>query len=123
MKEYDVVGVKKNGNTEQITQRTLQSAMCSEHEIDNLFPKKSIIFDKLTTSNIKGIAIVMMIINHFFAFPEWQMKKNMYISIFMISGTPIELYIGQLCKLCVCIFAFISGYGLFISLNKISLSF
>ena len=80
--------------------------------------KKKFIFDKETTAYIKGVAIVMMIVHHFFAFPEWQLKEDMYISLLRIGGVPAELLLGRLCKLCVCIFAFISGYGLFFALAK-----
>lgn len=33
-------------------------------------------------------------------------------------GKPFEQLIGEMCKLCVCIFAFISGYGTYISFKK-----
>ena len=50
--------------------------------------KKKFIFDKETTAYIKGVAIVMMIVHHFFAFPEWQLKEDMYISLLRIGGVP-----------------------------------
>lgn len=120
MKEKVVDGAKKNGNTDIISQQFEEGLMPVGHEVEvgNLVTEKKVAFDKVTTSYIKGIAIVMMIVHHFFAFPEWQMKGDLYTSVCLIFGTPIEYYIGQLCKLCVCIFAFISGYGIFISLKK-----
>lgn len=35
-----------------------------------------------------------------------------------MAGKPIEQILGEMCKLCVCIFAFISGYGTYISFRK-----
>lgn len=44
MKVYVVVGAKKNGNTDKITQQFVQGALSAGHEVetDNLFTKKNL---------------------------------------------------------------------------------
>lgn len=63
---------------------------------------------------IKGIAILLMMIHHLFAFPD-RIVMSSYIPLFYINNTSIEYYIGVFGAICVSIFIFISGYGLFIS--------
>ena len=36
-----------------------------------------------------------------------------------VLGKPLEVFLGEICKLCVCIFAFISGYGTYVSLVRV----
>lgn len=67
---------------------------------------------------IKGIAILLMLAHHLFAFPE-RISKVRYIPLFCINNTPIEYYIGDFGAICVSIFIFISGYGLFLSYKSI----
>lgn len=64
------------------------------------------------------MAIIMMVIHHFFAFPDRWLESNLFITGGYIGGKPVEQMLGEMCKLCVCIFAFISGYGTYISLKK-----
>lgn len=77
--------------------------------------------DKTITKNnsliIKGIASILMLIHHLYTFPN-RIKAVEYISLFTILGIPIEQYIGEISKICVSIFLFISGYGMFIIYNK-----
>lgn len=61
---------------------------------------------KQQSALIKGLAIVMMLAHHLFAFPE-------RIPEVEICGTLVNL--GHACKLCVNMFIFISGYGLAVS--------
>lgn len=60
---------------------------------------------KEISNRIQGIAILMMIVHHLFAFPDRLMFD--YISVW--GG--IETFVGSMCKICVSIFAFLSGYG------------
>lgn len=76
------------------------------------------ILNKRNSKYIKAIGIVMMVTHHFFAFPDKWLQSNLFISIGNIAGRPVEQMVGEMCKLCVCIFAFISGYGTFISFRK-----
>ncbi len=68
---------------------------------------------------IYGIAIILMIYHHLFAFPE-RFNYN-YICVLNIYGFNIDYYIGVFGKICVALYAFISGYALFITAknNKI----
>lgn len=69
------------------------------------------ILDQKISRYIKAIAIIMMVIHHFFAFPDRWLESNLFITGGYIGGKPVEQMLGEMCKLCVCIFAFISGYG------------
>lgn len=62
-----------------------------------------------------SIAIILMLFHHVSGFPEWYNNGYVY-SINLFIEQPLALYGG---KLCVAIYAFISGYGLYISIvNK-----
>lgn len=59
---------------------------------------------------IYGIAILMMVWHHFFGFPE-----RFHGQLHYIGGNveyTIELYFGYFCRLCIAMYAFISGYGM-----------
>lgn len=62
-------------------------------------------FDKTITGLIKGIALIMMFVHHFFTFPEWWVES--------ISYPVIENY-GRIFRmpfgLCVSVFCFLTGY-------------
>lgn len=66
---------------------------------------------------IKGMALIMMVYHHFFAWPERVLIPSAYID-YSFHGTSIVYFIAKACKLCVCIFAFLSGYGLFYSYSN-----
>ncbi|WP_283672573.1 acyltransferase family protein [Clostridium perfringens] len=73
--------------------------------------------DTILTKNksniLKFIAVILMILFHTFAFPE-RIKDYQYISIMTVNNIPIETYIGEIGKICVSIFVFLSGYGMYI---------
>lgn len=59
---------------------------------------------------IYGVAILMMVWHHFFGFPE-----RFHGSLQYMGGNieyTIELYLGYFCRLCIAMYAFISGYGM-----------
>lgn len=61
--------------------------------------------DKQTTQKIKGIAILIMIAHHFIVFP--------------FTSLPLILILfGESCKICVAIYAVLSGYGYFFAKEK-----
>lgn len=72
--------------------------------------------DKFISKNdsliIKGIAILMMVIHHLFTFPD-RTYRGGYLSICIVNNTPIEYYLGEIGKICVSIFLFIGGYGIY----------
>lgn len=66
------------------------------------------------TNFLKGIALIMMFIHHFFTFPHWIIGEVSY-------GPKIHLfaeYFNEPLKLCVSIFAFLTGYFYFYHKRK-----
>lgn len=78
---------------------------------------KDSLISKNKSLSLKFIAVTLMILLHTFAFPD-RIKDVEYISLFEINGQQIEFYIGRFGSICVGMFTFISGYGLYISYNK-----
>ncbi len=76
--------------------------------------KKGFSFTKDHTEIIKGVAILLMLFHHLFGFPEWYIEGVSYIGISLRANT-LEYVIGQFGHICVSIFAFITGYGMFFS--------
>ncbi|MBR3339598.1 MAG: acyltransferase family protein, partial [Lachnospiraceae bacterium] len=77
-------------------------------------PKKSF-FDKEASLALKGIAIMMMMLHHNF-------RAHSLFDKYIISFYPFNeqqvINLAASCKICVSLFAFISGYGLFLSCRK-----
>ena len=70
-------------------------------------------FDIKQTNIVKGVAVLMLLWHHlFFNSPE---TAVLYRSVFQVMGIPAEALISVFCKVCVAIFMFLSGYGMFIS--------
>ena len=61
--------------------------------------------------------MIMMVYHHFFAWPERILVPSAYME-YSFHGIQIVYFIAKACKLCVCIFAFLSGYGLFFSYSS-----
>ena len=74
-------------------------------------------FDKRKTGIAKGIAILLMLIHHFFGFPKWIAQGNTYIGIPTGDATLI-FYVAKTGKICVGIFLFLTGYGLYHAYSK-----
>ncbi|ALS18150.1 acyltransferase family protein [Clostridium butyricum] len=72
---------------------------------------------KENSNLLQGIAILMMLYHHLFCIPE-RLNTN-YISLLDINNINIELKLAWFFKICVAIYAFITGYGLYIVANKI----
>lgn len=70
---------------------------------------------------IYGIAILMMVWHHFFGFPERFHGNLQYIGG-SIEYT-IELYLGYFGRLCIAMYAFISGYGMMAKSTQKNLKF
>lgn len=66
------------------------------------------VFSKNQSSIIKGLAIILMVIHHTFAFPDRISNVN-YIPIIF----NIDRYIAEFGRICVFMYLFLSGYGLF----------
>lgn len=64
---------------------------------------------------LKGIAIMFMLLLHLFCRKE---INGLYFTYPLINDIPLIYYIGLFGDACVPIYCFISGYGLFLALNK-----
>lgn len=62
-------------------------------------------FDRKTTAAIKGIALILMFIHHFFAYPEWYVEGIAYPQL-----TGYIRFFRYSMKICVPVFAFLTGY-------------
>ena len=75
-------------------------------------------FTKRDTAIAKGIAIILMFMHHLFAFPDRIKAGSSYISLFSISGIGIESLLGLFGKICVAMFLFLSGFGIYKKIGK-----
>ena len=66
--------------------------------------------DQTISKRLQAIAVLMMIFHHTFGFPQRLLEGVSYIGI-PVGGGNSEVFIGQMCKICVSIFAFITGYA------------
>lgn len=83
-------------------------------------------FTKEHTKIAKGVAILLMLIHHLFAFPDRINLNQGYVSLLSIGGNNIEFIIGIFGKICVSMYIFLSGYGIYMSSlksNKITLKY
>ncbi|MBQ2890888.1 MAG: acyltransferase [Clostridia bacterium] len=76
--------------------------------------RKSFSFPKESSEMIKGVAILLMLFHHFFGFPNWYVEGISYIGVPLRVNTA-EYVLGQFGHICVGIFAFLTGYGMFFS--------
>ena len=65
---------------------------------------------------IQGLAILMMLYHHLFSTPE--IFGIEYFSLLNIGGINIEQKMAWFFKICVGIYAFVSGYGIYRSIEK-----
>lgn len=78
-------------------------------------------FSKTDTLCMKALAVFLMLAHHLFSFPEKLKDGAEYISLYTLSdGRSIELLLGNFGKLCVALFMFLSGYGIYISYKNSS---
>ncbi|WP_390631198.1 acyltransferase family protein [Leptothermofonsia sichuanensis] len=68
-------------------------------------------FTKEKTNIAKGVAICLMFLSHLYSFPERLMDGNYYIPL--IPSLNAEFHIGNFGNVCVSMFLFLSGYGMF----------
>jgi hypothetical protein len=78
---------------------------------------KPFIFSKNMTAISKGLAILLMVYHHLFAFPD-RIEAVDYAPIMVVDGLPLDQIIGEFGKLCVAIFLFLSGLGLYKSFKS-----
>ncbi len=75
------------------------------------------LFTKRNTEIVKGAAILLMLFHHLFGFPEWLTDGASYIG-FPLRANTLEYVIGKFGHICVALFAFITGYGMYFSYRK-----
>ena len=68
--------------------------------------------EKQISKGIQVIAVLMMVFHHTFGFPERYLDGISYIGL-TIGSIHVEQFIGSMCKICVSLFAFGTGYALF----------
>lgn len=74
------------------------------------------LISKRLSAFIKGVAIILMLLHHLFAYAERYPESINIISIF--NNIKVEQIIGQFGKYCVPLFLFISGYGFSLSTSS-----
>lgn len=67
--------------------------------------------EKQISKGIQVIAVLMMVFHHTFGFPERYLDGISYIGL-TIGSIHVEQFIGSMCKICVSLFAFGTGYAL-----------
>ena len=71
------------------------------------------------TLAVKGIAIMMMLVHHLFAFPARLLPGTHFNSLFVFAdSTTLEWHVSAFCKVCVAIFTLLAGYGIFKSYSS-----
>lgn len=81
--------------------------------IGKMYLKENNFISRADTRLLKGVAIILMLVYHFFTFPEW------YISGIGYSYSAIlEKYLYGPTQWCVALFAFITGYTYYYNTNK-----
>ena len=79
--------------------------------------KEKEVFSKNDSTAIKGIAIIMMLLHH--CFRDREIYEGFAINFYPFSENMVNI-LGIVCKMCVGMFVFITGYGLSLSLRKIN---
>lgn len=72
-------------------------------------------YGKTEAQMIAGVAIVMMLVHHFFGFADYRLDGNWIYEPVKIGGVSVERIFASAGKLCVAIFAFSSGYAIWIN--------
>lgn len=68
---------------------------------------------------IKGVAIMLMLVHHLFAFPTRLLPGVSFESFITLSnGTPAVVYFAVFSKICVAMFTLLAGYGIYRSFAK-----
>lgn len=72
--------------------------------------KYDVYITKCDTQMIKGVAVLLMVWHHLFAFPE---RINYpYTALLDFSFLHIETILAYFGRICISLFAFMSGYGM-----------
>lgn len=96
-------------NTQDQSNHFIQTGVCL-----NMKDEKCI-FDRDASLELKGVAILMLLLHHLFFAPNCY--EGFAISFFPFAERQVN-DLAEACRMCVPIFAFISGYGLFVDYKK-----
>lgn len=66
---------------------------------------------------LKGVALLLLLCNHFCVVQDWIVPPSTLVDV-SIQGKPLLGYIGAFGKICVAIWAFLSGIGAYYSYRK-----
>lgn len=69
-------------------------------------------FSREDTKIIKGMAVILMLMHHLWAFPD-RIAEGGFVSHINLFGQSAIFYIGSFGKICVSIFMFLGGYGIY----------
>lgn len=69
-------------------------------------------FTREDTKLIKGAAVLLMLMHHLWGFPE-RIAGGELRTLFSVFGKSFILYVGVFGKICVSLFFFVSGYGMY----------
>lgn len=72
-------------------------------------------YGKTEAQMIAGVAIIMMLVHHFFGFADYRLDGNWIYEPVKIGGVSVERIFASAGKLCVAIFAFSSGYAIWVN--------
>lgn len=81
--------------------------------------KRETVFTKENTSVAKGVAILLMIFHHLFNFPDRLAPGIVWKPVIALGNGSLDKMIAFDGKICVAIFIFLSGYGMYFSSRKI----
>lgn len=74
-------------------------------------------FDAEVSQIVKGVAIIIMLFHHLFGNLDWVLEENSFFSIPMLNHS-LEYFLAVPGKICISIYAFLSGYGLYASYQR-----
>lgn len=77
--------------------------------------ESALAYGKTEAQMIAGVAIVMMLVHHFFGFADYRLDGNWVYEPVKIGGISVERIFASAGKLCVAIFAFSSGYDIWVN--------
>lgn len=69
-------------------------------------------FTREDTKLIKGAAVLLMLMHHLWGFPE-RIAGGELRTLFSVFGKSFILYVGVFGKICMSLFFFVSGYGMY----------
>jgi len=76
------------------------------------------IFSREDTKVMKGVAIILMLAHHLWAFPDRYPVGFAFYSWLSVEGQPLEVFLGSFGKICVAMFMFLGGYGMYWKTRK-----